>query len=49
MISSVIGKLVDRLPQWGRFIFYELTAVGSVYYIAHYGLGRFLLRTIFSP
>jgi len=49
MISAAIGKVVDRLPLWGKVIFYALTLLGSVYCIAHYGLFHFLLRVIFSP
>ena len=49
MISTAIGKLVDKLPPWGKFIFCGLTVVGSGYCIARYGLLRFLLRVIFSP
>ena len=41
-----MGKLVDKLPPWGKFVFYVLTAVGSVYCIAHYGFFHFLLRVI---
>lgn len=49
MISAAIGKVVDRLPLWGKVIFYILTLVGSVYLIAQYGFFHFLLRVIFSP
>ena len=49
MISAAIGRVVDRLPLWGRVIFYVITVLGSVYFIAHYGFLRFLLRMIFSP
>jgi hypothetical protein len=49
MISAAIGKVVDRLPLWGKVIFYVLTLLGSVYCIAHYGFFHFLLRVIFSP
>lgn len=49
MISSAIGKVVNKLPLWGKVIFYVLTLAGSVYCIAHYGLGSFLLKMIFSP
>ena len=49
MISEAIGKLVDKLPPAGKFIFYVLAAVLGVYCIAHYGLFHFLLRVIFSP
>jgi hypothetical protein len=49
MISTAIGKVVDRLPLWGKVIFYVLTLLGSVYCIAHYGFFHFLLRVIFSP
>lgn len=49
MISNAIGKVVDKLPPWAKVIFYILVVVGSVYCIAHYGLGEFLLRVIFSP
>lgn len=49
MISSAIGKVVDKLPLWGKVIFYVLRLAGSVYCIARYGLGSFLLKVIFSP
>ena len=49
MISAAIGKVVDRLPLWGKVIFYVLILLGSVYCIAHYGFFHFLLRVIFSP
>jgi len=49
MISAAIGKLIDRLPPFGKTIFYGLAVVGSVYCIAHYGLFQFLLRMIFIP
>ena len=49
MISSALGKLVDKLPLWGKVIFYVLTLVLSVYCIAHYGFWSFLLKAIFSP
>jgi len=41
-------SLLDRLPHWAKVIFLALAAIGSVYYIAHYGLSAFLLHTIFS-
>jgi hypothetical protein len=40
---------MDKLPPWGKVIFFGLTAIGSVYCIARYGLAHFLLRMIFSP
>jgi hypothetical protein len=49
MISEAIGKVVDKLPPWGKFIFYVFTLVISVYGIARYGLGRMLLRALLSP
>jgi hypothetical protein len=49
MISASIGKVVDRLPLWGKVIFYVLTLLGSLYCIAHYGVFHFLSRMILSP
>lgn len=49
MISAALGKVVDKLPVWGKIIFYVLTLGLSVYCIAHYGFFHFLLRVIFSP
>jgi hypothetical protein len=49
MISKALGKVVDKLPLWGKVVFYVLTLILSVYCIAHYGLFHFLLRVIFSP
>jgi hypothetical protein len=49
MISAAIGKVVDRLPMWGKVIFYVLTLFGSVYCIVHYGFFHFLLRVLFTP
>ena len=49
MISAAIGKVVEKLPPWGKVIFYCLTLAGSVFCIVHYGLFHFLLRVIFSP
>lgn len=49
MISTAIGKVVDKLPPWAKVIFYILVVAGSVYCIAQYGLLQFLLRVIFSP
>ncbi len=49
MISSALGKIVDKLPLWGKVIFYVLTLILSVYCIAHYGFFHFLLRVILSP
>jgi hypothetical protein len=48
-IRGAIDKLFDNLPPWAKLIFFALTVVGSVYYIARYGFGSFLLRMIFSP
>lgn len=49
MISKALDRLVNKFPVWGKFIFFGLTVVGSVYYISHYGFWHFLLRMIFSP
>ena len=49
MISTAIGKVVDRLPLWWKVIFYVVTLLGSVYCIARYGFFHFLLRMILSP
>ena len=49
MISTALGKVVDKLPLWGKVIFYVLTLILSVYRIAHYGFFHFLLSVIFSP
>jgi hypothetical protein len=51
-MRSVLGtldKFFDKLPLWAKLAFFVLTIVGSVYYIARYGLGSFLLHAIFSP
>jgi len=49
MISTAIGKLIDKFPGWGKAAVYALAAVGCVYYISRYGFFQFLLRMIFSP
>jgi hypothetical protein len=49
MISTAIGKVVDKLPTWAKVIFYAFVAVVSVYCIRQYGFFSFLLRVIFSP
>jgi hypothetical protein len=49
VISTALGKLVDKLPLWAKVIFYVLTLILSGYCIAHYGLFHFLLRVISSP
>jgi hypothetical protein len=49
MISAALGKVVDRLPMWGKVLFYVLTLLVSAYCIAHYGFFHFMLRVIFSP
>jgi hypothetical protein len=53
LISGAIGKVVDRLPRWAKFIlaaiFIPLLIVGSVQLIARDGLFTFLLKLIFSP
>ena len=48
-ISRAIGRLIDKLPRWAQWILMLFAAVGSVYYIAHYGVLIFLLKMIFSP
>jgi hypothetical protein len=48
-ISRALDKLIDRLPRWAQWILMVFVAVGSVYYIAHYGFFTFLLKMIFSP
>jgi nitrate reductase NapE component len=48
-ISRAIDKLIDKLPRWAQLILLVFVAVGSVYYIAHYGFLTFLLKMIFSP
>jgi len=49
MISEAMGKVVDKLPLWGKVIFYILTLALGVYCIARYGFWTTLLKTIFSP
>ena len=53
MISKAIDKLVEKLPPWGKPIFWlifaALTIVASAYCIAHDGVFYFLLKVIFSP
>jgi len=49
MISTAIDKLLDKLPPWGKLIFWTIAILVTVYGIARYGLGRILLRAIFSP
>ena len=34
MISAAIGKVVDRLPLWGKVIFYVLTVLFFISYCA---------------
>jgi hypothetical protein len=49
MISRALDRLLDKLPPWGKVIFLVLAITLSVYYIARYGFGSFLLHAIFSP
>lgn len=53
VIYSLLEKVADRLPDWGKVIFWTVLAIvgvyGSISMIAKYGLGSFLLRVIFSP
>jgi len=49
MISTAFGKIVVKLPPWGKLIFWAIAILVTVYGIARYGLGRILLRAIFSP
>lgn len=48
-LISLFDKVFDRLPTGARVVFAVLILVGSIYWIAHYGLVSFLLRVIFSP
>ena len=49
MLSSLYGKLLDKLPVAGKAIVATLVIVGSVYCISRWGLADFLVRVIFSP
>jgi hypothetical protein len=49
MISTLYGKIFDKLPKSGKVIFIAIAVVGGVYSIRQYGLADFLLRVIFSP
>jgi hypothetical protein len=46
---GVVSRAIDRLPTWVQVILVVVAIATSVYYIAHYGLLSFLMRTIFSP
>ena len=46
---GLVSKAIDKLPAWAKVILMALVAVGSIYYIAHYGVWSFVLHTIFSP
>jgi hypothetical protein len=53
VIYSLLDKFLDRLPDWGKVVFWTILAIVSVYgsisMTGKYGLGSFLLRVIFSP
>lgn len=40
---GIVSKAIDRLPTWGRITLGVLSIPAGVYYIAHYGVLRFLL------
>jgi len=42
-------ELIDALPSWAKMVVYVLGLGCFFYSITHYGLGRTLLRSIFSP
>ena len=46
---ELISKAIDKLPPWANLIGAILTIIGSVYFVARYGLASFLLHVIFSP
>ncbi len=48
MLSAAVCKVVDKLPPWGKVIFWGLSLALSAYCISHYGLFHFLLRVTFS-
>jgi hypothetical protein len=48
-ISRAISRALDKLPRWANLILMTFVALGSVYYIAHFGFFSFLLHMIFSP
>jgi hypothetical protein len=41
--------LLEMLPSWAQVIVCVVGVVGFFYGVAHYGLGRMLLRAIFGP
>ena len=53
MITGLLDKLVSKLPNWGKVVFWVLMAIvgiyGSIDLITKHGFGGFLLRVIFSP
>lgn len=49
MISTALGKVFEKLPNWGKVIWVVVAIVGCVYLIREYGLFHFLLRLILSP
>jgi hypothetical protein len=49
MLSSLYGKIVEKLPTVGKVVFAALAIVGCKYCIGRYGLAGFLVRVIFSP
>jgi hypothetical protein len=51
-IMAIMGwfsETIDQLPAWVKIILLVFTLLGSVYYIAGYGVFSFLLHVIFSP
>jgi hypothetical protein len=46
---GLVSKVIDKLPTWVQAILMVLVAAGSLHYIAHYGVGHFLLHMIFGP
>lgn len=42
-------ELIDSLPKWAKVVVVVIGLGCFCYSIAHYGVGRTLLRTIFSP
>lgn len=48
-ITEAIDKLYERLPTWAKVVFWILIVLLAIDCIVRYGLGSFLLHTIFGP
>jgi hypothetical protein len=46
---GIIGRALDRLPDWVQKLLFVFAIVWSVYYVTRFGFWSFLLHALFSP